>query len=135
MFHQILKQSEFATGIIITFQVMAFAGMSPGDPNAIGAFTQRCQKEFGIHPPRAGNADDPDVGRIFHPADAGKIGGAVAAPIAQKSCNSWFPIRHCYLLSCVSRAARFVLLVSCLRLIRLFPFFFYILNKLVYFSI
>jgi hypothetical protein len=98
MFHQILKQGEFATGKVITFQVMAFAGMSPGDPNAIGAFTQRCQKEFGIHPPRAGNADDPDVGRIFHPADAGKISGAVAAPIAQKSCNFWFPIRHCYLL-------------------------------------
>jgi len=112
MFHQILKQGEFATGKVITFQVMAFAGMSPGDPNAIGAFTQRCQKEFGIHPPRAGNADDPDVGRIFHPADAGKIGGAVAAPIAQKSCNSWFPIRHCYLLSYALRVAGFVVRIA-----------------------
>jgi hypothetical protein len=82
MFHQILEQGEFATGIVITFQVMAFTGMSPGDPNAVCTLTQRCQKEFRIHPSRAGDADDPDVGRIFHPADAGKIGGAIAAPIA-----------------------------------------------------
>ena len=82
MFHQILKQGEFATGIVITFQVMAFTGMSPGDPNAVCTFTQGSQEEFGIHPPCAGNADDPDVGRIFHPADAGKISGAIAAPIA-----------------------------------------------------
>jgi hypothetical protein len=97
MFHQILEQGEFASGIVITFQVMAFAGMSPGDPYTICAFTQRRQKKLGIHPPCAGDADDPDVGRIFHPADAGKISGAIAAPIAQKSRNFWFPVRHCYL--------------------------------------
>jgi hypothetical protein len=98
MRHQILEQGEFAAGIVITFQVMAFTGMSPGDPYAVCAFTQCRQKEFGIHPPCAGDADDPDVGRIFHPADAGKISGAIAAPIAQKSRNFWFPVRHCYLL-------------------------------------
>ena len=97
MFHQILEQGKFAAGIVITFQVMAFSGVSPGDPDTVCALTQRCQKEFGIHPPGAGNADDPDIGRIFHPADAGKISGAITAPIAQESCNFWFPIRHCYL--------------------------------------
>jgi len=92
MRHQILEQGEFAAGIVITFQVMAFTGMSPGDPNTICTFTQGCQEEFGIHPSCAGDADDPDVGRIYYPADAGKISGAIAAPIAQKSRNFWFPI-------------------------------------------
>jgi hypothetical protein len=77
---------------------MAFTGMSPGDPNTVCAFAQRRQKEFGIHPPRAGNSYDPNVGRIFHPADAGKISGAIAAPIAQKRRYFWFPVRH-WLLS------------------------------------
>jgi hypothetical protein len=112
MLHQILEQGEFATSIVITFQVMAFTGMSPGDPNTVCALTQRCQKEFGIHPPCAGDADDPDVGRIFHPADAGKISGAIAAPIAQKSRNFWLPVRHC----CLS------------------PFFFDVLNIFIDFS-
>ena len=97
MFHQIFKQGEFAPGIVITFQVMAFTGMSPGDPNAICTFSQGCQEEFGIHPSCAGDADDPDVGRILHPADPGKISGAITAPVAQKSRNFRFPFRHGYL--------------------------------------
>jgi hypothetical protein len=112
MLHQILEQGEFASGIVITFQVMAFAGMSPGDPNTVCTFTQRRQKKFGIHPPCARDADDPDVGRIFHPADAGKISGAITAPIAQKSRNFWLPVRHC----CLS------------------PFFFDVLNIFIDFS-
>jgi hypothetical protein len=98
MFHQILKQSKFATGVVITFQVMAFSGMSPGYPDTVSPFAQGRQKEFGTHPAGAGNADHPDIGRIFHPADAGQIGRAIAAPVAQKSHNFWFPIRH-YVIS------------------------------------
>jgi hypothetical protein len=97
MLHQILEQGEFASGVVITFQVMAFSGMSPGNPNTICTLTQGRQKEFGIHPSRAGDTDDPDVGGILHPADAGKISGAITAPIAQKRCNFRFPVRHCYL--------------------------------------
>jgi len=77
-----VKQGEFATGIVITFQVMAFAGMSPGYPDAVSAFPQGCQEKLRIHPAGARNPDDPDVGRILHPADAGQISGPVAAPVA-----------------------------------------------------
>jgi hypothetical protein len=77
-----VKQSEFAAGIVITFQVMAFTGMSPRYPDTVCAFTQGRQEEFGIHPPGAGNPDNPDIGRVLHPADTGKIGGAIAAPVA-----------------------------------------------------
>jgi hypothetical protein len=76
---------------------MAFTGMSPGYPDTVGAFPHSRQKKLWVHPAGAGNPDDPDVGRVFHPADTGKIGSAVAAPVAQKSRNFRFPIRHCCL--------------------------------------
>jgi len=71
MLHQVSKQDEFSTGVIITFQVMAFAGMSPRYPNGIGTLPQSRQSEFGTHAAAAGDSDDPDIGGIFHPADAG----------------------------------------------------------------
>jgi hypothetical protein len=93
-----LKQGEFATGIVITFQVMAFTGMSPGYPDAVSSFPHGRQEKLRIHPAGARNPDDPDIGRVFHPADSGKVGGSITAPVAQESRNFWFPIRHC----CVS---------------------------------
>jgi hypothetical protein len=118
MFHQIVKQSEFATGIVITFQVMAFTGMSPGHPDAVCAFAQGSQKEFGTHPTGAGNPDHPDIGWILHPADAGQVGRAIAAPVAQKSHNFWFPVRHrkdllsVVLRGCAFRVASYALRVA-----------------------
>jgi hypothetical protein len=35
--HQILKKGELSAGVVITFQVMAFAGMSPGYPDGVCA--------------------------------------------------------------------------------------------------
>jgi hypothetical protein len=96
MFHQVLKQSKFAASVIITFQVMAFAGMSPGHPHAVRPLTQRRQKKFGAHPAGAGNPDNPDIGRIFHPADSRQVGGAVTAPVAQKGYDFRFPIGHVF---------------------------------------
>jgi hypothetical protein len=94
VFHQIFKQGKFAAGVVITFQVMAFTGMSPGDPDAVCTFPQGGQKEFGTHPAGARYPDNPDIGRILHSADTGKIGSPIAAPVAQKSHNFWFPIGH-----------------------------------------
>jgi hypothetical protein len=96
MFHQIFKQGKFAAGVIITFQVMAFTGMSPRYPDAVSTFPQSSQKEFGAHSAGARYPDHPDVGRILHSADAGQIGGSIAAPVAQKSNNFRFPIGHIY---------------------------------------
>jgi hypothetical protein len=36
IFHQVFKQRKLPTCVVITFQVMAFSGMSPGYPYAIG---------------------------------------------------------------------------------------------------
>ena len=85
MFHKVFQQGEFPACIIITFQVMAFTRMSPRHPDGVGTLTEGRQNEFGTHPARAGNPDDPNIGWIFHAADARKIGGAVAAPVTQKT--------------------------------------------------
>jgi hypothetical protein len=82
MFHKVFKQRKLSTGVVITFQVMAFTGMSPGDPHPVGALPKGGKGELEVHPPGARYPDDPYVRRVFHPADTGKIGGAVTAPVA-----------------------------------------------------
>jgi hypothetical protein len=85
VFQKVFQKGEFSSGVVITFQVMAFAGMSPGHPDGIRALSEAGQNKFGAHAAGAGDPDDPDIGRIFHPADAGQVGGAIAAPVAQKT--------------------------------------------------
>jgi hypothetical protein len=71
---------------------MAFTGMSPGYPHPIGTFSQGSQEKFGAHASGAGYSDDPDVGRITHSTHTGKVSSAVAAPVAQKADDFWFPV-------------------------------------------
>jgi hypothetical protein len=92
VFHEVAKQNEFSTGVVITFQVMAFAGMSPGHPHGVGALAQCGQGKLRAHATGAGDPDDPDVGWILHPADTGQVGGTVAAPVAQKGLRFSVPI-------------------------------------------
>jgi hypothetical protein len=81
VFHQVLKQRKFTPGIIITFQVMAFAGMSPGHPDAVCAFTQGSQEKLGVHPSGTGDSNHPYVGWVFHPSNPCQVGSTVAAPV------------------------------------------------------
>jgi len=94
MFHQVFEQGELTAGIIITFQVMALTRMSPRNPNAIGPFPQSGQKEFRAHPAGAGNSYHPNIRRILHATDSGKICRTVTAPIAEKTDDFRFPIGH-----------------------------------------
>jgi hypothetical protein len=82
MFHKIFKKSEFSPRIIITFQVMAFAGMSPGDPDSVRPLCQGRKKKLGTHATGARNPYDPYIRGIFHSSDTCKVCGAVAAPVA-----------------------------------------------------
>ena len=93
-FHQVGKKGEFSPCVVITFQVMAVSGMSPRNPNAVGTVSESCQGELRAHAARAGDADNPYVGWILHPADTGKVRSAITAPIAQEGYNFWFPFRH-----------------------------------------
>src|SRR5210317_228345 len=77
---------------------MAFTGMSPRHPDAVGALTQGRQEELRIHPPGTGNSNHPYVGWIFHPSDPCQVGRTVAAPVAQKSNDFRFPFGHGFIL-------------------------------------
>jgi hypothetical protein len=77
---------------------MAFAGMSPGHPDAVCAFTQGRQEKFRAHASGTGDPHHPDIGRVFHPSDPGQIGGTIAAPVAQKGNDLGFPFGHCFIL-------------------------------------
>jgi hypothetical protein len=68
--------------------------MSAGYPDRIGPFTQGREEKLRAHPARAGNPDDPDIGRIFHPADSGQIRRPVTAPVAQKTDDFGFKLGH-----------------------------------------
>jgi len=82
IFNKIFKQRKFSAGVVITFQVMAISGMSPGHPYTIRALPEGGQNELRAHSTGTGNPDHPDMRRIFHAADARKVCGAITAPVA-----------------------------------------------------
>ncbi len=73
---------------------MTFTGMSAGDPYRISSLSECGKDKFRTHSAGAGNPDNPDIGRIFHPADPCKICCPVRAPVAQKAYDFNFFITH-----------------------------------------
>ena len=49
MLQEPFEQGEFPSGVVITFQVMAVARVSPGYPNSVCTVTQCCKDEFWTH--------------------------------------------------------------------------------------
>jgi hypothetical protein len=92
VFYEILKQGKFSSGVIITFQVMAVARVSAGNPDPVCTLSESCQKKLGIHPAGAGHPDYPDAWRILQSAHTGKICGAIGAPVAEKGNYLWLPV-------------------------------------------
>jgi len=50
MLQEPLKQGELSSCVVITFQVMAVSGVSPGHPDPIRTVTEGRQYELGAHP-------------------------------------------------------------------------------------
>jgi hypothetical protein len=98
MLDQILEQSELASCEVITFQVMAVAWVSPGNPDAVGTVPEGGKDEFGAHPRRAWNPDDPDIGRVLKATDPCQVCRAVTAPVAQECGYFGLPVVHPNLL-------------------------------------
>ena len=96
MLHQVHEKGKFSTSVVITFQVMAFAGMSPGHPDAVRTFPKGCQRKLGTHSTGTGYPDNPNIGGILHSTDTGKICGAVTAPGTKETDNLRFPFRHLF---------------------------------------
>jgi hypothetical protein len=107
MFQQALKQCEFPSCVVITFQVMAVAGVSPADPYPVGAVAESRKYEFRAYPAGTRHTDYPEMRRILKPADSGKIRRAVTAPVTEKTRDFRFPIVHRCLLSGPSRVPAF----------------------------
>ena len=98
MLQESFKQGEFSSGVVITIQVMAFARVSPGDPDAVRAVTQCGKDEFGTHSAGTGHPDNPEIGRILQAAHPGEIRRAITAPVAEERRNLWLPVIHkCFL--------------------------------------
>jgi len=81
VFQEIFQEGEFASCIVITFQVMAVSGVSPRDPDTIRTVAEGGEDELGAHPARTGDPDDPEVRWVLEPAYPGKVCRAVAAPV------------------------------------------------------
>jgi hypothetical protein len=92
IFNQIFKESEFSSGIIITFQVMAVSRVSPRDPDSISTLAKSCQEKLGVHPAGARHPDGSYVWGILQSAHPGKICGTVRAPIAEEGDYLWLPL-------------------------------------------
>jgi len=61
---------------------MAVAGVSPGNPDAVGAMPEGRKDEFRAYPGRTGHPDDPNIGRVLEAADPCQVCCTVAAPVA-----------------------------------------------------
>ena len=94
MIEQILEQGKLASCVVITFQVMAVAGVSPGNPDAVDAAPEGSEDELGAHPGRAGHPDDPDIRWILEAAHACQVCRAVATPVAKESRYFRLPVVH-----------------------------------------
>jgi hypothetical protein len=92
VFYEILKQGKFPSGVVITFQVMAVARVSAGNPDTVCTLSESCQKKLRIHPAGARHPDCPDVWGILQSAHTGKICGAVGAPVAEEGNYLWLPV-------------------------------------------
>jgi hypothetical protein len=88
------EKGELPSRVIITLQVMAVSGVSPGDPDSVCPVPKRGQNELGTHPGRTGYPNDPEMRRILKAADTGQVRRAVTAPIAEKGGNPGFPLAH-----------------------------------------
>jgi len=98
MFQEIFQEGEFASCIVITFQVMAVSRVSPRDPDTIRAVPECREDKLGAYPAGTGHPDDPEIGRVLEPADSGKVCRAVTAPVTQKGGDFRFPVAHTNLL-------------------------------------
>ncbi len=73
---------------------MTVPRVSPGDPDPIGAVAEGGQNKFRVHPGRARDPYDPDIGRVLEAAYAREIGRTITAPVTEKRCNFWFQVIH-----------------------------------------
>ena len=75
---------------------MTFTGMSAGNPDTVRSLPESGKQKLDTDSPGAGNPDDTNVWRIFHSAYPGQISRSITAPVAKKTYDYRFPIRHSF---------------------------------------
>jgi hypothetical protein len=100
MFQEALEQGKLSAGIVITFQVMTFSGVSARNPYPVGPMTKRIQDKLRTHPARTRDTDNPNIGWVRHSAHASEVGSTVTAPVTEKGDNFWFLVVHGLLIVC-----------------------------------
>ncbi len=76
---------------------MTVSGVSPGDPDPIGAVAKSSQNKLRVHPGGARDPYDPDIGRVLEAAYAREISRTITTPVTEKSRNLWFPVIHFFI--------------------------------------
>jgi len=94
VFQEVFQKSEFTPCVIITFQVMAVSGVSPRNPDTVGAVSERSEYKLGTYPCRARYPNNPDIRGILESAYSCQVSSTVAAPVTQKGRNLWMPLVH-----------------------------------------
>ena len=61
VFQEAFQQGKFSPGIVITFQVMTFAWVSPRNPYPVSPMAKGIQDKFGAYTSCTGDANDPDI--------------------------------------------------------------------------
>ena len=74
--------------------VMAVVGMTSRNYDPVGAIFKGFHQDHEINPACARKTDDLDVGGIFDPACAGKIGSCVGTPVTYESHYFGFKLFH-----------------------------------------
>ena len=103
VFQQALEQGEFSSCVVITFQVMAVAGVSPGNPYPVRTVPEGRQYELGTYPGRTGHSNDPNVGGILESAHSRKVGCSVTTPVTQEGRDLRLPVVHYDLLHKIAK--------------------------------
>ena len=79
---QFAEQNPAAAGVVVAGRVVAIARMAAGDQHGVGANLEGLDDQVEVDPPRARQADDAHVGRIFQAGRARQVGAQVGAPVA-----------------------------------------------------
>jgi len=98
MLQEPFKQYKLSSSVVITFQVMAVSGVSPGHPDPIRTMTEGSQYKLGAHPCGTRHADNPEIMGILETAHTGQIRRTIAAPVTEESCDLWLQVTHLNLL-------------------------------------
>lgn len=71
---------------------MTIARMTAGDEDSIDTVLKTGDDKEGVYPPRTGNPNDPNIGRILDSTNPSQVSPGIAAPVTEKGNYLWLPM-------------------------------------------